>query len=103
MRPRWTAAVLLAAVAFFCACSREEPKPALSGNALTMLQEDVSGRALEILNRRCATCHTSERSASRDFNPEEWNAVLGRMLGKGAALSGDERDVLRRWRKPSQP
>ena len=82
-------------------CSREEPKEPMAPkpNALTMNQEDMSAKALEILNRRCTVCHTSERFSARAFTSDEWNAVLQRMVAKGAQVSGGELDVLRHWRK----
>ena len=99
MRHHWVTGVLFAASALL-ACKGEEPKPAQSASALVMSQEDLSAEALKILNRRCTACHNSERFSSRDFSPEEWNSVLERMVAKGAALSGEEMDVLRHWREP---
>ncbi|MBI5016471.1 MAG: hypothetical protein HZB55_13405 [Deltaproteobacteria bacterium] len=92
----------LAVVTLLGGCSREEPAPpaAAAANALTMTQgEDLSKKALEILNAKCTVCHTAERFSSKAFTPEEWNAVVDRMVTKGAKLSGNELDVIRHWRK----
>jgi len=94
-------AILLAAAAPL-GCAKEEPAPLApaSRNALTMTQgEDLSNKALEVLNARCTACHTAERFSAKAFTPEEWNAVVDRMVTKGAKLSGDELDVVRHWRK----
>lgn len=97
------AAALALSLIALGACSKEEPPApaAVTGDALTMApaEEEASRRALEILNQKCTACHTNERFSARAFTPEEWNAVLERMVGKGAKLSGDELDVLRHWRK----
>jgi hypothetical protein len=88
--------------AFLGACAKEEPKPPApaAGNALTMTQgEDLSKKALALLNSKCTVCHTAERFSARAFTPEEWNAVVDRMVKKGVQLSGSELDVVRHWRE----
>jgi cytochrome c2 len=104
MRPRTCllASLFLASLAAGGCAKKEEPKPAAAtGDALTMAprEEEASRRALEILNQKCTSCHTNERFSAKAFTPDEWNAVLQRMVGKGAQLSGDELDVLRHMRK----
>lgn len=102
MTPARLAALCLAAFAAAgCTGKKEEAAaPPVAGNALTMTQgEDLSKRALEVLNQKCTACHGAERFEAKAFTPEEWGAVLERMVAKGAKLSGDELDVLRHWRK----
>lgn len=59
--------------------------------------EDLSRRALALLNERCTVCHGTERFEARHFSQEEWNRVLDAMVGRGARLSREEMDVLRHW------
>jgi hypothetical protein len=81
-------------------CSQEPPQGADTGKSTVGLKQsdDLSQRALEILNQRCVVCHGEERFEKSQFTPEEWRQVIDRMVAKGAKLSGDEMDVLRHWR-----
>jgi len=102
MKTRWVAGfALLAGVAMVAgACTKtESDKPAGKTTLSIAPSEDLSQRALAILNQKCTTCHTAERFEARDFSPEEWNRVVESMVAKGAQLSGDEMDVLRHWRE----
>jgi mono/diheme cytochrome c family protein len=47
-----------------------------------------------LLDQRCSVCHSSDRPKSKKKTPEEWNATVTRMIGKGAKLSPDEKQVL---------
>lgn len=57
---------------------------------VTLAQED--GAAL--LDQRCSVCHPSERPKSKKKTPEEWQATVTRMMGKGAQLTPEEKQVL---------
>lgn len=62
--------------------------------------EDLTPAALEILNRRCVVCHTTEKFAAKFFTQAEWAAVIQDMVGRGAQLEGADLDVLRHgWKK----
>ena len=80
-------------------CSKGTPEGSGGGKSTGGMtqSEDLSQRALEILNDRCVVCHTAERFEKREFTPEQWNLVIDRMVVKGAKLSGDELDLLRHW------
>ena len=58
--------------------------------ATTTLAED--GAAL--LEQRCSVCHPSERPKSAKKTPEQWEATVSRMIGKGAKLTVDEKKIL---------
>jgi ADP-heptose:LPS heptosyltransferase len=81
-------------------CSQGAPEGAAQGKSTVGLKqpEDLSQRALEILNQKCIVCHTAERFEKAQFTSEQWSEVIDRMVAKGAKLSGDEMDVLRHWR-----
>ena len=81
-------------------CSKGAPEGSGGGKSAVALKqpEDLSQRALQILNERCVACHSAERFDKTQFTAEEWNLVIDRMVAKGAKLSGDEMDVLRHWR-----
>lgn len=82
-------------------CTGEEAKPPAEKSTLHLAQsEDLSKRALEILNQKCTVCHGAERFEARHFTPEEWETVINRMVSKGVELSGDEMDILRHFREP---
>lgn len=89
----------LCGLAALAACSQQEPEKAGSKTTLSIAQsEDLSKRALAILNEKCTVCHGAERFEARHFTAEAWNQVIDRMVAKGAKLSGDEMDVLRHFR-----
>jgi cytochrome c5 len=100
MRIRQTAAVFaaLAAAAPFHALAQEGRAPGQTTLSIAQ-REDLSARALAILNERCTVCHGAQRFEARHFSEEEWNRVLDLMVGRGARLSGEEMDVLRHWSK----
>jgi len=58
--------------------------------ASTTLAED--GAAL--LEQRCSVCHPSQRPKSAKKTPEQWEATVTRMIGKGAKLNADEKKTL---------
>jgi len=91
---------VLCGFAAFAACSKPEPEKPAAKTTLSIAQgEDLSKRALAILNEKCTVCHGAERFEARQFTPEEWSRVIESMVGKGAKLSGDEMDVLRHFRE----
>jgi len=102
MRIRWMSGftLLLTAVLLHLGCSKSESEKPSEKTTLSIAQsEDLSQRALAILNEKCTVCHTAERFEARQFTAEEWNRVIESMVAKGAKLSGDEMDVLRHWRE----
>ena len=47
-----------------------------------------------LLDQRCSVCHSSDRPKSKKKTPDEWNATVTRMIGKGAKLSPEEKQLL---------
>ncbi len=47
-----------------------------------------------LLDERCSVCHPSARPKSKQKTPEQWEATVKRMMGKGAKLTEDEKEVL---------
>lgn len=82
------AGVLLLASAGFAPAAEERVKAS----------PEMEKKALEILELRCTHCHGRDKFQASNFSADEWNAVLQRMMEKGAKLSGDELDVLRHGR-----
>ena len=75
--------VLLLALAVGFALSTIETPVALA-------QDD--GAAL--LEQRCTVCHPSARPKSKQKTPEQWEATVTRMMGKGAQLTTEEKKEL---------
>lgn len=48
----------------------------------------------ELLEKRCSVCHPSARAKSAKKSAAQWDAIVTRMVGKGAKLSGDEKKAL---------
>jgi hypothetical protein len=47
-----------------------------------------------LLEERCSVCHPSARPKSKQKAPEQWDATVSRMMGKGAKLSEEEKTIL---------
>ena len=58
-----------------------------------------------LLEERCAVCHPSARPKSKQKTPEQWDATVTRMMGKGAQLTPEEKkeliDYLSKTYKPN--
>jgi len=57
---------------------------------LAWAQEDGA----TLLEQRCSVCHPSARPKSKQKTPEQWDATVTRMMGKGAKLTPEEKQVL---------
>ena len=57
---------------------------------LAWAQEDGA----TLLEQRCSVCHPSARPKSKQKTPEQWDATVTRMMGKGAQLTPDEKQIL---------
>ena len=60
------------------------------GGSEVMAQEDGA----TLLEQRCSVCHPSARPKGAKKTPEQWEATVTRMMGKGAKLSAEEKKVL---------
>ena len=47
-----------------------------------------------LLEQRCSVCHPSARPKSKQKTPEQWEATVTRMMGKGAQLTTEEKKEL---------
>lgn len=48
----------------------------------------------ELLETRCISCHALSRTTNKTGTFEEWDAIVTRMIGKGANLSEEEKSIL---------
>jgi mono/diheme cytochrome c family protein len=48
----------------------------------------------QLLEQRCSVCHPAARPMAAKKTPEQWDATVARMIGKGARLSEDEKQTL---------
>lgn len=71
---------LAAGIGIAGSLSAAEKAPAISGT--------------DLLEKRCSVCHPSSRPKGAKKSPDQWEATVSRMMGKGAKLSGDEKKVL---------
>lgn len=60
----------------------ERPTPEPAVNAAALLRE------------RCASCHTLDRVEQSRKTAEEWERTVNRMVGRGARLTGEEKQAL---------
>ena len=47
-----------------------------------------------LLEQRCSVCHPSARPKSKMKTAKEWEATVTRMMGKGAKLTEEEKQIL---------
>lgn len=47
-----------------------------------------------LLEGRCAVCHPSSKVKVLKRSPQQWNAIVTRMVGKGTKLSESEKKTL---------
>ena len=47
-----------------------------------------------LLEERCSVCHPSSRPKSKQKTPGQWETTVNRMMGKGAKLTEQEKEVL---------
>jgi competence protein ComEA len=57
---------------------------------LAWAQEDGA----TLLEQRCSVCHPSARPKSKQKTSEQWDATVTRMMGKGAKLTPEEKQIL---------
>ncbi len=48
----------------------------------------------ELLNQRCTVCHNLGRVEAADKDRRQWEAAIEKMIGFGARVSVDEKEVL---------
>ena len=73
------AAVVLALALLAAGCAAQKPAVA---------------RPETLLDTRCAECHELSRVASAKHDRAEWAKTIDRMIGHGARLNDDEKQVL---------
>ena len=64
---------------------------------ISLIQVPVASaeeKGAALLEERCSVCHPSARPKSKQKTPEQWEATVKRMMGKGAKLTEEERKVL---------
>jgi cytochrome c5 len=52
----------------------------------------LDGAAL--VSERCTVCHSAERIENAAKDRDQWEDTVKRMIGKGAQLTSDEKDIL---------
>ena len=48
----------------------------------------------ELLDSRCSVCHSTSKVTTRTATAAEWEAIVAEMIGRGAKLSVEEKEVL---------
>ena len=64
----------------------------LSAIPTTVVYAEPEGA--DLLEERCSVCHPSARPKSKQKTPEQWESTVNRMMGKGAKLSAEEKEIL---------
>ena len=87
------AGLVLLAMLAACGGSSEEPTQAPPPDTAVPEQSpDQEGEAL--LEARCSTCHSADRSKQATKTRDEWDQTVSRMIDKGAQLTEAEKAVL---------
>ncbi len=48
----------------------------------------------ELLDSRCSVCHSTSKVTSKTATAAEWEAIVAEMIGRGAVLSDEEKELL---------
>ena len=97
MRRLPLAAVIIGGL-LLAACGDQQPE-GTPAPALDATEPDAASPADEpdgegLVAERCSVCHSAEKVYAAEHSPEEWAAVVDRMVAKGARLDADERGRL---------
>ena len=56
-----------------------------------------AGAGLDVLNRRCLSCHEADMISGQKLTLTGWTRSVDKMVRWGATISPEERDVLQRY------
>lgn len=62
--------------------------------ATAAAQQLPAGAGLDVLNKRCVSCHESDIIASQKLSLTGWTRSVDKMVRWGAAITPEEREVL---------
>jgi cytochrome c5 len=90
-----------------CGAAQAPAAPTAGASSMPALPPTATAAAMEasqpaapapggqtLLQERCTACHTLNRVVSAHKTADQWAAAVGRMIGKGAQLSAEEKQVL---------
>ena len=84
--------VIFILIAAQCSSSAPTSAPQSPANTQSSTGSTLDGKAL--LQDRCTTCHSLQRSVSRGGNASQWKSVVDNMIRQGAQLTKDEETAL---------
>jgi hypothetical protein len=79
--------MVLTMVLLITACS-------LGSSSGSTARSTTSLDGASLLQERCTVCHTLSRVRRASHSSEEWQAIVDRMIGKGAEFTSDEEALL---------
>ena len=75
-----------------CGSSSSPSLEFVSDGTVSSAAESLDGKSL--MQERCSSCHTTGRITSKSDSLEGWTTTVDRMIGKGAQLETEEREIL---------
>ena len=66
----------------------------LIGHSMLTAQQLPAGAGLDVLNRRCISCHESDIIRSQKLSLTGWTRSVDKMVRWGASITPEEREVL---------
>lgn len=85
------AVLIMAGLLAACGSATSEPT---SAPGATIPAETVALSGEQLLEARCTVCHTADWARQASKTSDQWDAIVTRMIGKGAQLADDEKAVL---------
>ena len=66
----------------------------LAGSALTAQQPLPAGAGLDVLNKRCVSCHEADIISGQKLSLAGWTNSVAKMVRWGATITPEERELL---------
>ena len=66
-------------------------------NQSTPIPEVIEVDAEALILERCSVCHSTDRVFQANYAEERWSAVIDEMIGKGADVNAEEKQLMIDW------
>lgn len=86
--------LILGVCLFLSACSTSTEPANSSTSAISTPDEAALQQGKTLLEERCASCHSVEKTTRRTGTAAEWDKIVSEMIQRGANLTEDEKTIL---------
>ena len=87
-------ALIFSVSLFLSACSTSTEPASSSTSAISTPDTAALQQGKTLLEERCASCHSVEKTTRRTGTAAEWDKIVTEMIQRGANLTEDEKTIL---------